>query len=119
MRPKFTLCKKTYACMLDALNSLYLSDKLGFSSDLKFIADDYWLGDTAVIDQVYLRRGLWEVHLVFAHPVLPMRFLKRRITAHSSPQRAAQLAFYMRRLAAKDQRGTISVRIEQFHLSLN
>ncbi len=116
---KFSLSKEMYAQMLDGLNNLYFSDKLGFSNDLKFIANDYWLGDTAVIEQLQLRKGLWEVNLIFAYPSAPTRFLKRRITAHASPQRAAQMAFYMRRLAAKDQRGTISVNIDDFHLSLN
>jgi hypothetical protein len=119
MRRKFSLSKEVYAQMLDGLNNLYFSDKLGFSNDLKFIADDFWLSDTAVIEQLLLRKGLWEVHLIFAYPAIPTRFLKRRITSHANSKRAAQMAFYMRRLAAKDQRGTISINIDNFNLSLN
>lgn len=119
MRSKFSLSKEVYAQMLDALNNLYFSDKLGFSADLKFIADDFWLSDTAVIEQLHLRKGMWEVHLIFAYPAAPTRFLKRRITAHANSKRAEQMAFYMRRLAAKDQRGTITLSIDNFNISLN
>jgi hypothetical protein len=56
---------------------------------------------------------------VFAHTHNPLKFIKRYITSHPCPRRAAQQAYYMRRLAAKDQRGTLTVCVAQLALCPN
>ncbi len=48
-----------------------------------------------------------------------MKFLSRLITSHACPRRAAMMAGYMRRLAAKDQRGTLLIEAGYFKLSGN
>lgn len=119
MKPVFTLSPDLYAKMLDGLSNLFFTEKLGLDSDMNFYRDDFWLSDTAVIELLQLRKGTWEITLLFAHYKTPLKFLSRRITSHSCPKRARTMAFYMRRLAAKDQRGTLSVDINDLHLTLN
>lgn len=119
MKPPFLLDPQLYAQVLDRLSSLYFTDRLGLHGDLFFLRDDQWLSDTAVIEQVSAHKGLWVISLVFAHHKTPMKFLTRRITTHSCPKRAGMMAFYMRRLAAKDQRGTLKVDLDSFHILLN
>lgn len=108
-----------YAKMLDELSNLFFTEKLGLDSDMNFYRNDFWLTDTAVIDMLLLRKGAWEINLLFAHHKTPLKFLSRRITSHSCPKRARIMAFYMRRLAAKDQRGTLSLDINDLNLTLN
>jgi hypothetical protein len=119
MKPIFTMSDSVYQRMLDELNKQYFTEKSGEALDMDFITDDVWLPDTAVIDNLFRRRGTWEVHLLFAHHKYPLKFLSRRITSHACPKRAAQMGFYMRRLAAKDQRGTLYVNINDLNLPLN
>ena len=119
MKPVFTLSPDLYASMLDGLSNLFFTEKLGLDADMNFYRDDFWLSDTAVIELLQLRKGAWEITLLFAHYKTPLKFLSRRITSHSCPKRARTIAFYMRRLAAKDQRGTLSVDINDLHLTLN
>ncbi len=119
MKRAFSISPDLYASMLDGLSNLFFTEKRGQDADMNFYRDDYWLSDTAVIESLQLRQGAWEVNLLFAHHKTPLKFLSRRITSHSCPKRARMMAFYMRRLAAKDQRGTLSVDIEDLHLFLN
>lgn len=119
MKPVFHLHPALYARMLDGLSNLMFTETLGGRRDMGFYHDDLWLSDTAVIENVSRRKGAWEVILLFAHHKTPLKFIRRRITSHSCPKRAHQMAFYMRRLAAKDQRGTLCVDIDDFDLSLN
>jgi hypothetical protein len=108
-----------YAKMLDELSNLFFTEKLGLDSDMDFYRNDFWLSDTAVIELLQLRRGTWEINLLFAHHKTPLKFLSRRITSNSCPKKARTMAFYMRRLAAKDQRGTLSLDINDLNLTLN
>lgn len=108
-----------YAKMLEELSNLFFTEKLGQDADLNFYRNDFWLSDAAVIELLQLRKGAWEVNLLFAHHKTPLKFLSRRITSHSCPKRAQTMAFYMRRLAAKDQRGTLTLNINDLNLSLN
>jgi len=119
MKLPFILDISLYAKVLDGLSNLHFTDKLGESRDLDFLPDDRWLSDTAVIDQVYVHKGLWLISLVFVHHKTPMKFLMRRITSHACPRRACMMALYMRRLAAKDQRGTLKIELDRFHTPLN
>lgn len=119
MKPIFSMPSDLYAKMLDELSNLFFTEKLGLDSDMNFYRDDFWLSDAAVIELLQLRKGAWEINLLFAHHKTPLKFLSRRITSHSCPKRAQTMAFYMRRLAAKDQRGTLSLNIGDLNLSLN
>ena len=119
MKSAFSMPSELYAKMLDGLSNLFFTEKLGLDSDMNFYRDDFWLSDTAVIELLQLRKGSWEVNLLFAHHKTPLKFLSRRITSHSCPKRARTMAFYMRRQAAKDQRGTLTVNISDLNLSLN
>ncbi|NUN99550.1 MAG: hypothetical protein HUU01_02920 [Saprospiraceae bacterium] len=119
MKPPFVLDPALYAQVLDHLSNLFFTDKLGDLKDMDFLSDDRWLSDTAVIDQISVHNGLWLISLVFAHHKTPMKFLMRRITSHACPRRAEMMALYMRRLAAKDQRGTLKIELESFHTTLN
>ena len=119
MKPAFSLPPALYAKMLDELSNLFFTERLGLDSDMNFYRDDFWLTDTAVIELLQMRKGAWEVNLLFAHHKTPLKFLSRRITTHSCPKRARTMAFYMRRLAAKDQRGTLTLDIKDLNISLN
>ncbi len=119
MKSSFSMPSELYAKMLDELSNLFFTEKLGLDSDMNFYRDDFWLSDTAVIELLQFRKGSWDVTLLFAHHKTPLKFLSRRITSHSCPKRARTVAFYMRRLAAKDQRGTLSVDISDLNISLN
>lgn len=119
MGTQFEMDDLAYSQMLGKLGSLYFTDKPGNAQDCAFIYDDTWLSDTAVIDQLRYYKRMWEIRLVFAHFQDPMRFLARRISAHSCPKRAAMMAGYMRRLAAKDQRGTLRVNLADLSIELN
>ncbi len=119
MKKSFKIDDKVYDDMLKMLNSLHFQDRVGEAKDMEFVKDDAWLADTAVIENLWRRGGTWEIHLVFAHHQKPLTFLSRNITQHTCPKRAAVMASLMRRLAAKDQRGTLRVKIENFNFSKN
>jgi hypothetical protein len=116
---KFHLDDSTYRMMLQSLDSLHLTDGVGEVRDLDFIKDDIWLYDTAVIENLERRRGTWEINLLFAHYQQPLKFLSRRITSETCPKKAALTASLMRRQAAKDQRGTLTIKLEDLNLPEN
>jgi hypothetical protein len=89
------------------------------ADDMLFIAEGYWLKDAAVIDVVSNRQGAWDVCLVFAHYKNPLQLIVRKITRCYSKQKAQTAAFYMRKEAAKDRRGTLEVSINDLHLCNN
>lgn len=119
MAGRFSIDEKTYAYMLELLHTLSRTDKRGAEEDLAFIYADYWLQDTAVIDHVVKHRGNWDVHLVFAHHEMPLKLIKRRIKSFSTKFRAEQSAYYMRKLAAKDQRGTLCTDPSKIKINLS
>jgi hypothetical protein len=119
MKPHFHLDDKVYADLLKMLNAQHFNEHIGEQRDMDFIKNDLWLYDTAVIENLWRRRGMWEIHLLFAHFKQPLTFLSRSITQHVCPKRAAMMANFMRRLAAKDQRGTLEVNIEDFKFPKN
>ena len=94
-------------------------ERKGSLVDFAPFCEDRWLADTAVIEDVARVRGEWRVALVFAHVRNPLRLIRRFITAYSSGRRATLQGYYMRRLAARDQRGTLTVSVEQLELCLN
>lgn len=109
MKPKFSIDAAAYQALLQGINEQYFMDKKGNLSDFKLYYDDLWLCDTAVIDNVHKSKGEWAVDLIFAYIHNPLKLIRRSITSHPCPKRAAQKAELMRRLAAKDQRGTLKV----------
>lgn len=110
----FNLDGFAYEELLNMLNNLHFTEKKGTASDMIFLSDDWWLRDTAVIENIVKREGMWEIHLVFAHYQDPCKLIKRVITRHTDKNKAILSAQYMRRLAAKDQRGTLEVKLEDF-----
>lgn len=110
----FQLGDEAYDQLLNMLNNQHFTERPGAPADMDFLTDDWWLRDTAVIENVVRRDGMWEIQLVFAHHRQPKQFIKRVISRHANRQKALLNASYMRRLAAKDQRGTLQVNIEDF-----
>lgn len=119
MPSKFTIDEVAYASMLGFLEKLISTERFGLAGDASFINDDFWLQDTAVIENVEKRNGEWNIFLVFAHHRIPLKFIKRKITNFGCPRRAALAAHYMRRQAAKDQRGTLVVNKELIEINFN
>ena len=109
MNADFYLDEKAYQVLLDACNNLHFTEIVGGVVDFNLLYDDYWLQDSAVIENIRFARGEWEVYLVFAHYKNPYRLIKRKITSCFCQSKAKTFAYYMRRLAAKDQRGTLQV----------
>ncbi len=119
MKAYFDIHPEAYKVMLDGINNLMLTERCAPPDDLAFIKDNLWLSDSAVIEHIYPLKGQWEVRLLFAHVYNPLQFLCRRIHAYACPRKAATHAGYMRRVAAKDQRGTLAVKIETLKLPPN
>ena len=101
------------------MTSQLLDDLHGEILDLDVFYNDAWLKDSAVIDNIKPIDGNWEVSLVFAYIRFPMKLIKRKITTCITRQKAEISAHYMRRLAAKDQRGTLYIDKKYFDLCLN
>ena len=112
----FHLDGKAYTDLLNLLNNQHFTEKSGLPSDMEFLSDDWWLRDTAVMENIVKRNGMWEIHLVFAHYQEPHKLIKRVIARYASKDKAELNAWYMKRLAAKDQRGTLKVNIKDFQL---
>jgi hypothetical protein len=87
--------------------------------DILFLTDGAWLKDTAVIDGISNRQGGWDVYMIFAHYKNPLQLIVRSITRCFSEQKARAVAFYIRKEAAKDRRGTLSVSIKDIGLCDN
>ncbi len=111
--------ESVYEAMLDFIGNMQHTDKSGMSADMDFIREDFWLQDTAVIENLEHRYGMWHISLVFAHHLQPLKFIKRKITDKSNYHKAEITAHYMRRLAAKDQRGTIHIKETAIKINLN
>ncbi len=113
MPHSFHIDERVYQQMLYALHGLHILDVVGQERDLGFLQDGVWLTDSAVIESLRRVRGEWEISLVFAHYQRPMQFLRRRIISFSCKRKADLTASLMRRLAAKDQRGTLCIDPDQ------
>lgn len=112
----FHLDDGAYDELLNLLNNQHFIGRPGFQADMEFLSDDWWLRDTAVIENIVRREGMWEIQLVFAHYQEPCKLIKRVISRFTCKNKAELNAWYMRRLAAKDQRGTLKVDINDFKL---
>lgn len=109
------LDQKSYEMLLRFINEQYFKESKGHEVDLAFLSDDWWLGDTAVVNNIARKRGMWEISLVFAHHEFPLKLISRIISSHASKTKAETFAFYMTRQAAKDQRGTLAVELSHFN----
>ena len=108
-----------YNHLLNLMNNQHFTERPGNSTDLEFLSDDWWLRDTAVIENIVYREGMWEIHLVFAHYKEPEKLIKRVINRYTNKNKAELSAWYIKRLAAKDQRGTLKVNLEDFEFRPN
>ncbi len=115
----FHLDEPAYQEMLNLLNNQHFTEVVGSIVDFNLLFDDYWLQDSAVIENLVYRQGQWDVHLVFAHYKNPYRLIQRRITTCVGRAKAEIHAHYMKRQAAKDQRGTLTVDRRLFRFNSN
>ncbi|AFK03947.1 hypothetical protein Emtol_2812 [Emticicia oligotrophica DSM 17448] len=111
--------ERMYNSLLELLNDTYFIDTKGNIQDFQFYHDDHWLSDSAVIDNLIYKRGEWNIELLFALHTNPLKFIKRQIMSYSCPKKATLSASLMRRMAAKDQRGTLEVKVENFNICTN
>lgn len=119
MDSTFNIDTKLYESVLDLLNDLHITESKGNITDFRFYFDDLWLSDTAVIENLAYVSGQWDVELLFALHTNPLRFIKRQITSYSCLKKATLTASLMRRLAAKDQRGTLTVDLKDLSICCN
>ncbi len=115
----FHLDKGAYDELLNLLNNQHFIEKPGCDVDMDFLSDDWWLRDTAVIENIVKRNGMWEIHLVFAHHLQPKKLIKRVISRYTCKDKAELSAWYMKRLAAKDQRGTLKIDLNDFGICMS
>ncbi|MEO1260413.1 MAG: hypothetical protein AAFZ15_16570 [Bacteroidota bacterium] len=108
-----------YNKVLSLLNNQHFTEKAGTGADMEFLSDDWWLRDTAVVENIIRRDGMWEIQLVFAHYQEPQKLIKRVISRYTCKKKAELSAWYIKRLAAKDQRGTLQVNLGDFKLCLS
>lgn len=113
---RFHLDSEAYNELLNLLNNQHFIERAGNPTDMDFLTDDWWLRDTAVIENIVKRDGMWEIQLVFAHYQEPQKLIKRVISRYTCKEKAELNAWYMRRLAAKDQRGTLKINLDDFRL---
>ncbi|MEL6557416.1 MAG: hypothetical protein AAFQ94_04485 [Bacteroidota bacterium] len=106
---KIYIDKACYEELMDFMNVQHVVDLKGEYMDLDLFYQDEWLLDSAVIDNVVEKRGNWDVYLVFAHVNNPLKMIKKKISRCTSLKKAELAANTMRRLAAKDQRGTLKI----------
>jgi hypothetical protein len=106
---KVSLDRYTYELLLTYKQSSQDADKKGSKKDLIFLEDDLWLQDSVVFEWVAKLRGSWQVFLVFVYYKDPCLLIKRFIKESISEKSSRLQAHYMRRVAAKDQRGNLLV----------
>ena len=116
---KQVLDDDAYKVMLSFLDNQHLIEKPADEENLVFLKNDWWLADTAVIDTINFNKGGWEVSFTFANYKKPLQLIVRRIIRCYSERKAKTAAHYMRRQAAKDQRGTLKVTIRDLNLCIN
>jgi hypothetical protein len=108
-----------YHEMLCFLDNQHVIEKPAEKENLIFLKNDWWLANTAVIASVNYNNGGWEVFLTIANYKKPLQLIIRKIIRCYSESKARTAAHYMRRIAAKDQRGTLVVTVQDLNLCLN
>ena len=111
---------------LEALRAFHLywremekEDRPGTLEDMSIMKEDAWRQDSAVIERIGQDQGQWTVSLVFSDPSRKSTFIIRPIRTCPTYKNAKMTAGYMRRVAAKDPRGTIEVNPGNYLLYLN
>jgi len=110
---------KLYNSILNRLEGQFSTEIVGTKTDMNFLINDRWMRDTAVVENIIHRNGLWRIFLIFAHYKNPMLLIRREISVCFRKDRAVIYAQYMRRIAAKDPRGTLEVDINHFTIPTN
>lgn len=95
------------------------TETLGGRKDFAFMKEDEWLKDSAVLDRIESYKGQWSVSLVFADPARKNTFIIRPMRNCPTYSKAVITAGYMKRVAAKDPRGTITIDPGSYDLSSN
>jgi len=108
-----------YHEMLCFLDNQHFIEKPADEENMQFLKNDWWLADTAIIESVNYNKGGWEVYLTFANYKKPCQLIVRKIIRCFNEHKARTIAHYMKRMAAKDQRGTLSVTIKDLNLCIN
>lgn len=119
MNPPVYLDRTCYESLLDFMSGHHTDDLHGQSHDTLLFHEDRWLMDSAVCQNIVARRGNWEIFLVFVHPRFPLKLIRRKITSCFHQRKAQLMANHMRRQAAKDARGTVTIKASQFVHCLN
>ena len=119
MNDKSIVSKEVLSEMNNFLDNEKRTGQMARPGDMQFILDGSWLKDAAVIDIISKRSGAWDVYLVFAHYKIPLKFIVRNITRCFTEQKALAAAFYIRKEAAKDRRGTLTVSINDLGICNN
>ena len=88
-------------------------DTCGRMKDYDFLIKSTWLQDAAVIDRIKYQGGKWAISLVFANPK-ETAFIIRFIRSTISLQKAKVEAEFIKRTAAKDPRGTVTISPDLF-----
>ena len=105
--------------MLRFLSEEHFANKPASKNDLIFLTNDRWLNDTAVIENIYFKNGSWQVCLIFANHKDPLQLIVRHISNCFSEQKPKTAAYYMKRQAAMDTRGTLSISTTQLKICRN
>ncbi|MEM6629233.1 MAG: hypothetical protein AAF694_06150 [Bacteroidota bacterium] len=108
-----------YSLLLNYKQSSQNTGKKAVSEDLEFLAEDLWLQDTVVFDWVVKLNGSWQIFLVFVYSKDPFLLIKRFVKSHISEKRARLEGHYMKRVAAKDQRGNLLVEQQKLNICPN
>ncbi|MEO0898109.1 MAG: hypothetical protein AAFY71_16990 [Bacteroidota bacterium] len=116
---KVALDKSSYKLLLAYKKATSKVDQKGNEEDFEFLYDDLWLQDAVVLERVVKLNGTWNLFLLFAHMNNPLLLIHRFIKTQYSFEKAMLDAVYMRRLAGKDQRGTLKLNTNQFQISSN
>lgn len=116
---KANLDSYTYTLLLKYKQSTHDTSRKGESQDLKFLEQDLWLQDTVVFDRVVKLNGTWQINLVFVHYQNPFLLIKRFIKTQISEKKACLEAYYMKKVAAKDQRGNLILEKHKLNLNYN
>ncbi len=119
MGRQYNISKRVLSEMHHFLDNESYVGRMAGPVDMLFITDGSWLKDAAVIDVISNRQGAWDVALIFANYKDPLQLIVRNITRCFSHQKATATAFYLRKEAAKDRRGTLYVSIGDLHLCSN
>lgn len=118
-QPHIHISPDLYDLALERLSEQHFTNARIGIEDYFVCQDDAWLMDSAVAEEVVRRDGMWCIYLIFLNPLQPLQFCRRFIVKQVQKKKAFLMANFMRRLAAKDQRGTIRVPTNRYQWEYN